>query len=208
MAETLAVDILELGPYSVNCYILSDNGQAVIIDPGFDPATIENLIRDRKIDVKEIIITHGHIDHIMGLPQIKKFTGAPVLIHQNDAVMLTDPKINLSAFYASPFSTDTADGFLDEGDIINIGRFQLKVIHTPGHSPGSISLLTEEVVFTGDTLFSGSIGGTDFPGADYQTLISSIKNKLLTLPDGTVVYPGHGPDTTIGKERTSNPWLT
>jgi hydroxyacylglutathione hydrolase len=208
MAETLAVDKLELGPYSVNCYILSDNGQAVIIDPGFDPATIENLIRDRKIDVKEIIITHGHVDHIMGLPRIKKFTGALVLIHQNDAVMLTDPKINLSAFYASPFFTDDADGFLDEGDIINIGRFQLKVIHTPGHSPGSISLLTEEMVFTGDTLFSGSIGGTDFPGADYQTLISSIKNKLLTLPGGTIVYPGHGPDTTIGKERTSNPWLT
>ena len=122
--------------------------------------------------------------------------------------MLTDPKTNLSEFFTSPFAVDVADSFLDEGDVINVGQFQLKIIHTPGHSPGSISLLTEKMVFTGDTLFLGSIGRTDIPGADYQTLISSIKNKLFKLPDSTVVYPGHGPYTTIGKERTSNPWLT
>lgn len=208
MAETLAVDILELGPYFVNCYIVSDNGQAAVIDPGYDPPVIENLIRSRKVDVNKIIITHGHSDHIMGLPQIKRFTGAPVLIHPDDAVMLTDPKANLSAFYSSPFSTESADGFLIEGDIINVGRFQLRVIHTPGHSPGGVLLLTEGMVFTGDALFSGSIGRTDFPGADHQTLIDSIKNKLLTLPDDLIVFPGHGPNTTIGMERTSNPWLT
>ncbi len=208
MVEKLTVDILELGPYGVNCYILSDNGQAVIIDPGFDPEAIEKSINSRKIDIKHIIITHGHIDHIMAIPQIKKITGASVLIHKNDAVMLTDPKTNLSEFFTSPFAVDVADSFLDEGDVINVGQFQLKIIHTPGHSPGSISLLTEKMVFTGDTLFLGSIGRTDIPGADYQTLISSIKNKLFKLPDSTVVYPGHGPYTTIGKERTSNPWLT
>lgn len=208
MAETLAVDILELGPYFVNCYILSDNGQAVVIDPGYDPPVIENLIRGRRVEVKKIVLTHGHSDHIMGLPQIKRFTGAPVLIHPDDAVMLTDPEANLSAFYSSPFSTESADDFLNEGDVINVGRFQLKVIHTPGHSPGGISLLTEGMVFTGDALFSGSIGRTDFPGSNYQTLINSIKNKLLTLPDDIIVFPGHGPDTTIGKERTSNLWLT
>jgi hydroxyacylglutathione hydrolase len=207
MTDSLIVETLEVGTYLTNCYLVHHDELALIIDPGDDHGRIINRIKKRKVNVKSIILTHGHIDHIGALPEIKEFTGAPVLIHPEDAEMLTDAKANLSFYHQDEFATDAADGFIDEGDTIDLGRFRFQVLHTPGHTPGGISLLTDGMVFTGDALFQESIGRTDFPNGNYDTLIQAIKTKLLALPDDTVVYPGHGPMTTIGRERSSNPWL-
>ena len=207
MTESLKVEVLEVGPYFTNCYLVSDEKHALLIDPGDDSLRIEQLIEKSNVDIENIILTHGHIDHIAALAHIKEITGAPVLIHPEDAEMLTDAKANLSAFHSTAFIAETADGFLNEGDTIEVGRFQFRVLHTPGHSPGGISLVTEGIVFTGDALFWGSIGRTDFPNGNHETLIRSIKTRLLTLPDDTIVYSGHGPKTTIGHERKINPFL-
>jgi len=207
MSESLKVEVLEVGPYFTNCYLVSDETHALLIDPGDDSLRIEQFIEKNNAEVEKIILTHGHIDHISALPHIKEITGAPVLIHPGDAEMLTDAKANLSAFHSNAFTADAADGFLNEGDTIEVGRFQFRVLQTPGHSPGGISLVTDGVVFTGDALFWGSVGRTDFPNGNHDTLIQSIKTKLLTLPDNTVVYSGHGPKTTIGHEKSVNPFL-
>jgi len=207
MTNSLIVESLEVGDFLTNCYLVHHEGQAVIIDPGDDHGRIINKIKNRNVKVKQIILTHGHIDHIRAVPEIKKFTGAPVLIHREDAIMLTDCKANLSCYDKSEFSTDAADGFINEGDIIEISQFKIKVLHTPGHTPGGISLLSDGMVFTGDALFRESIGRTDFPNGSLDTLIQAIRTRLLVLPDNTVVYPGHGPKTNIGQERSSNPWL-
>lgn len=207
MNEIIKVDCIEVGPYQTNCYLIRDNNQAVIIDPGDDFFRIEKLILKYNIEVKKIILTHGHIDHIGAVSQLKKITNAPVLIHPDDAGMLTDVKVNLSAYHDTEFTADAADEFIKEGDIIEVGEIRLKTLHTHGHTPGGISLLADGLVFTGDALFWGSIGRTDLPGGNFETLIKNIKSKLLTLPDETVVYPGHGPQTTIGNEREINPWL-
>ncbi|MCP4580450.1 MAG: MBL fold metallo-hydrolase [candidate division Zixibacteria bacterium] len=203
----MTVDTLEVGIGMTNCYLLSINGKAIVIDPGDDADRIKELIENRAVKVEKIILTHGHIDHIYGLTDIRKYTSAPVFIHQEDAVMLTDAKANLSFFHNISFTTDAADGFLDENGIVELDTIKLKVLHTPGHTPGGISLVTDGMVFTGDALFWGSIGRSDFPRGDHELLISSIKSKLLTLPDETKVYTGHGPQTTIGQERQQNPWL-
>ena len=207
MNEILKVDCIEVGPYQTNCYLIRDNNQAVIIDPGDDFFRIEKLILKYNIEVKKIILTHGHIDHIGAVSQLKKITNAPVLIHPDDAGMLTDAKANLSAFHDTEFTADAADEFIKEGDIIEVGEIRLETLHTYGHTPGGISLLADGLVFTGDALFWGSIGRTDLPGGNFETLIKNIKSKLLILPNETVVYPGHGPQTTIGNEREINPWL-
>ena len=155
-----------------------------------------------------IINTHGHIDHIGANRAIKDATGAKVLIHKNDAKMLTNAVSNFSFMMGRQVTSPPAEQFIDEGDIIKIGNtVELKVIHTPGHSPGGICLMTDNIIFSGDTLFYGSIGRTDFPGGSYRDLISNIKNKLLCYDDDVVVYPGHGPATTIGFERKRNPFL-
>jgi len=208
MTDSLTVETLEVGTYLTNCYLVHYDGLAIIIDPGDDHGRIINRIKNRKVNVKNIVLTHGHIDHIGALPEIKKFTGAPVLIHPGDAEMLTDAKANLSYYHQDEFVAEAADGFISEEDTIDLGQFRFQVIHTPGHTPGGISLFTDGIVFTGDALFQESIGRTDFPNGDYDTLIQAIKTKLLVLPDDTTVYPGHGPETNIARERSSNPWLT
>jgi len=208
MTDSLIVETLEVGAFLTNCYLVHHDGLALIIDPGDDHGRIINRIEKREVNVKSIVLTHGHIDHIGALPEIKKFTGAPVLIHPDDAGMLTDAKANLSYYHQDEFAADAADGFIAEGDIIDLGQFRFQILHTPGHTPGGISLLTNDIVFTGDALFRESIGRTDFPNGSSDTLIRAIKAKLLNLPDNTIVYPGHGPQTTIGRERLSNPWLT
>jgi len=207
MIHSLTVDTLEVGMGMTNCYLISTNGKAIVIDPGDDADRIKELIDNRAVKVEKIILTHGHIDHIYGLPEVKRQTGAPVLIHPEDAVMLTDAKANLSFFHNISFETDAAEGFLNENDIVELDAIKLKVLHTPGHTPGGISLVTDGMVFTGDALFWGSIGRSDFPRGDHEHLINSIKSKLLTLPDDTKVYTGHGPQTTIGQEKLHNPWL-
>jgi hydroxyacylglutathione hydrolase len=203
------IDTIPVGEIETNCYLVSHNGQAILIDPGDEPEKIIELIKKRKVIVAQIIITHGHIDHIGAVPQLKQFIKAPVLIHPQDAVMLTNAQANLSAVIGIPFTADPPDGFLNDGDIIELGESNFKVIHTPGHTPGGILLWepNAKTVFTGDTLFAGSVGRTDLPGSDHEIMMNSLYQKVLALPDDTTVYPGHGEPTTIGEERISNPWL-
>jgi glyoxylase-like metal-dependent hydrolase (beta-lactamase superfamily II) len=191
------VKLFTVGMLGTNCYVVGDkgSGEAVVIDPGFDTESEAQRILDEAerngLLIKYIINTHGHPDHNGGNIVLKDHTNAPILIHEADASMLNNPP---------------ADRTLREGDIIEVGDVKLKVMHTPGHSPGSIALLAGEYVFSGDTLFAGSIGRYDLPGASLDELVKSLK-KLLTLPDRVRVCPGHGPVTNIGEERRSNPFL-
>jgi hydroxyacylglutathione hydrolase len=209
MTEEPVVEILELGPFFVNCYIIGDpaSKEGLIIDPSWDPERIVSHVSKMGLDVKKIVITHGHADHIGALDEIRKTFDAPVFIGEKDASMMTNPASNLSGLAGEEIITERPEGLLKEGDRVTVGRLSFDVLETPGHSPGSISLSGHGVVFTGDALFLGSIGRTDFPGCSLDVLIGSIRNKLLTLPDDTIVYPGHGPDTTIGQERQFNPFL-
>jgi hydroxyacylglutathione hydrolase len=206
----MILEILTVGELATNCYILGDEEtkQGVVIDPGGDSEIIEAHLKKLKLKVKYIILTHGHIDHIGALSQLKKATGAAILIHSKDSAMLHDPSQNLSLFSGARTVAPRADRLLEEGDIIQCGKIKLEVLHTPGHTPGGISLLTDKMILTGDALFCGSIGRTDFPGSSHQNLISSIKSKLLSKDDDFVIYPGHGPSSTIGEERRNNPFLT
>jgi glyoxylase-like metal-dependent hydrolase (beta-lactamase superfamily II) len=195
---------------AVNCYIVGceETNEVAVIDPGGNARGILRVLESNGLKAVYIINTHGHIDHIGANRAIKDATGAKVLIHKNDAKMLTNAVSNFYFMMGRQVTSPPAEQFIDEGDIIKIGNtVELKVIHTPGHSPGGICLMTDNIIFSGDTLFYGSIGRTDFPGGSYRDLISNIKNKLLCYDDDVVVYPGHGPATTIGFERKRNPFL-
>jgi hydroxyacylglutathione hydrolase len=187
-----------VGMFGTNCFLVGDveTHEALIIDPGFDrdseARTILKEIERNNFEVKYIINTHGHIDHISGNASLKEATRAPILIHEHDAPMLSNP---------------LADRKLRDGDLVGAGSVKFRVIHTPGHSKGSIILLGTDAVFSGDTLFAGSIGRFDLPGGSLVELKNSLRTKLLTLPDYVKVYPGHGPVTYIGEERRNNPFL-
>lgn len=200
---------LVVGPLQVNCFILADEKtkEAVVIDPGDDAQEILKIIRDKGFKVKYIVITHGHFDHVGANKALKDATGAELLIHEGDAPVMASASQHSQAFGMNTQSSPRADRYVKHGDIITAGEVSLKVLHTPGHSPGGISLLDQGMVFTGDSLFAGSIGRTDLPGGDLMTLIRSIKTNLMTLPDDTKVFCGHGPATTIGEERKENPFL-
>jgi len=201
---------LEVGAIAANCYVIGceETLEGAVIDPGGSAQAILRVIKDLNLNIKYIINTHGHIDHIGANRQIKEATGAKILIHEDDAKMLTNPASNFSMFMGRNITSPGADEFLRDGDIIKIGNtVELEVIHTPGHSRGGVCLKTDNMIFAGDTLFAGSIGRTDFPGGSYKTLIESIKEKILCYDDDVVVYPGHGPATTVGFERKHNPFL-
>jgi len=203
-----------VGPLLTNCYLVAceKTFEALIIDPGFikrEGDYILSEIDKRRLRVKFILNTHGHADHISGNAWIKEATKAKILIHQGDVEMLSDPLKNFSLLLGSPLVSPPPDLTLKDGDVLRVGSLEFRVLHTPGHTVGSISLYCrgEKTVFTGDTLFARSIGRTDLLGASYKSLISSIREKLLSLPDETIVYPGHGEETTIGIERKWNPFL-
>lgn len=198
---------LVVGAIQSNCYILNGGSEAIVIDPGGDAQLILDKLNELNTKCVYIINTHGHIDHIAANDEIRDATGAKILIHKEDAKMLTDSFSNLSAFFYEATTSSCADKLLEDGDYIEIPNIKLKVIHTPGHTPGGICLLGKGFVFTGDTLFEYGIGRTDFPGGSYKTLINSISKHLLVLKDETVIYPGHGDISTIGKERVNNPFL-
>ncbi|NLN41684.1 MAG: MBL fold metallo-hydrolase [Clostridiales bacterium] len=200
---------MPVGLQSANSYIIYDQakGNAAVIDPGGNGEDILNGITSRNLELKYILLTHGHFDHIDAVGWLKDKTGAKVAIHKDDASCLVDSSINLSHSLGRESVQPQADLLLNHGDTIRIGDIELIVIHTPGHSLGSISLLADNAVFTGDTLFRGSIGRTDFLGGSMGQILNSIKNKLLVLDDNTIVYPGHGPKTTIGYEKATNPFL-
>jgi glyoxylase-like metal-dependent hydrolase (beta-lactamase superfamily II) len=192
-----------------NCFIVGceKTKSAVVIDPGDEVNKILLALADAKLTVKYIINTHGHFDHVGANKRLKDATNAPILIHKADADMLAQVSMSAMAFGMSGENSPPADQTIDEGDKITFGDITLTVLHTPGHSLGGISLYGNGVVFVGDSLFAGSIGRTDFPGGDYDTLIRSIKTKLIPLGDDVVVYSGHGPETTIGREKRFNPFL-
>lgn len=202
---------LIVGALDTNCYLISckKNKKAAIIDPGGEQEVdlIMNLLQKNNYDLKYIINTHGHIDHIAGNNLLKAKTEALLLIHRLDADSLVDANKNFSSFMGKEICSPPADRLLEDRDEISLGRLNFRVIHTPGHTPGGISIVLDNIVFTGDTLFAGSIGRTDLPGGSYQDLIKSIKEKLLILDDEKIIYPGHGPDSTIGEERRTNPYL-
>ncbi len=200
---------LIVGPLQVNCFILADEKtkDAVVIDPGDDAGDILKIIRERSFKVRYIVNTHGHFDHVGANKAVKDATGAELLIHEGDAPMLATAPRQSAAFGMFSASSPPADRHVKHGDVIAAGEVFLKVLHTPGHTPGGISLLEHGIVFTGDALFAGSIGRTDLPGGDLTTLLRSIRANLMTLPDDTKVFSGHGPASTIGEERRENPFL-
>jgi len=201
---------LEVGPFASNCYIIGSEAdrEGMIIDPGDEAKLILSEVKDLGLDIKVIALTHGHIDHIGALKEVKEATGAQVAIHTDDVRVLKDRflSIFLGIRRRSP---PPPDRLLNDGDTISVGELKFTVIHTPGHSQGSICLLGEGVLFSGDTLFNYGVGRSDLPGSgsNHNQLIDSIQRRLLVLEDDIRVYPGHGPETTIGAERRGNPFL-
>ncbi len=199
---------LVVGPLQVNSYLAGceETREGIIIDPGGDAPAILSQIQALGLNIAYIVNTHGHIDHVAANRAIKEATGASIAIHRHDAPWLTSPQGGL-ALVLGVTPGPPADILLEEGGEVRFGNISLKVLHTPGHTSGGISLLGKGVIFTGDALFNMGIGRTDLPGGDFKTLIESIKTKLFTLPEETVVYPGHGPATTIGREKRANPFV-
>jgi hydroxyacylglutathione hydrolase len=203
---------IEVGRFSVFAYLLGEEtgGEGLVIDPADGAEEIIALAKAKKITIRTILNTHAHVDHIMGNEEMKRKIGAKILIHEDDAPLLTrTPRSLLVMFGARP--SPPADQTVKDGEIIRVGESSLKVLHTPGHSPGGLCLYGEGMVFTGDTLFVGGLGRTDLPGGSWEIMLNSIRTKLLTLPEETIVYPGHnyGPasKSTIKNERLYNPFL-
>ncbi len=199
------LETISVGPMEVNCYILEckSTREAVIIDPGADYDKIKKRLGEIEAMPKYILNTHGHADHIGANGGF----GLPVLIHRLDAAFLKNPIKNLSAQFGLTVSSPKANRLLEDKDKINIGDLVLEIIHTPGHTPGSVSIKCDDIVFTGDTLFCEGIGRTDFSYASEKDLFKSLREKLLVLPDSTKIYPGHGSASTIGYEKEHNPFL-
>ncbi|WP_037325500.1 MBL fold metallo-hydrolase [Anaerovibrio sp. RM50] len=204
-----SVKSFEVGPVAANCYILKDNNSnaGVVIDPGGNPEKILSAIKEMGVEVKFIALTHGHFDHIGGLKDVKKALDVPVLIHEYDGDMLIDAKRNLSAFVGAPGEMEAADVLLKDGDNISFGDCSLRVISTPGHTLGSVCFYGGGALFSGDTLFAGSVGRTDFPGGSTEEILNSIRNRLAKVPSATKVFPGHGPASTMEIERETNPFF-
>ena len=201
--------MLVVGPIQANCYVLGceRTKEAAVIDPGGDVDKILMTLAKDKLRCGYIINTHGHFDHTGDNKRLKEVTGAKLVIHRADAPMILDQGSSGSMWGMEVEDSPPPDLYVEEKDVITFGDISLQVLHTPGHSPGGISLLSDKMVFVGDTLFAGSIGRTDLPGGDYETLIRSVKEKIFPLGDDVVIYPGHGPKTTVGRERRSNPFF-
>jgi glyoxylase-like metal-dependent hydrolase (beta-lactamase superfamily II) len=208
-ADAMIIKTLPVGPIMANCFIVGceETLEAAVIDPGDEADKILQAVADLDLNVKTIINTHGHFDHVSANKGIYTATKAPILIHALDASMLEQISASAANWGLSAEDSPPPDRTINDGDTIAFGRITLKVIHTPGHTPGGISLFADGHVFVGDTLFAGSIGRTDFPGGDFATLKSSIQDKLFELGDEVRVYTGHGPETTIGHEKQHNPFV-
>jgi hydroxyacylglutathione hydrolase len=204
-------EILPVGPLQCNCSVIGDEAtrEAMVIDPGDDIQDVLGLIRKHNLQVKQIIITHAHIDHVGGAMKLRAATGAPILLNQNDYALLKMLDVQAAWIGMADPGKVEIDQSLEQSDTVKAGSLAADVIHTPGHTEGSICLYfpLEKKLIAGDTLFAGSIGRTDLPGGSFDKIIRSLQEKVLALPDETVVVPGHGPQTTIGEERETNPFL-
>ena len=197
------------GIYAANCYIIysETTEDGIIVDPGGDADIILKTIEENNLNVIHIVLTHGHGDHIGGVIDLLNVLKVSLLVHEDDVKMISDAKMNLSNIMPIGAVELNPDKVLKHGDIIKFGDLEAEIIHTPGHTLGGICIKIEDNLITGDTLFQGSIGRTDLEGGDYDTIIRSIKENLLLLPDNTIVWPGHGVQTTIGNEKRNNPFL-
>ena len=205
-------EILPVGMLACNCSIIGDEetGEALVIDPGDEIELVQEVLARHKLRPKYIVATHAHIDHVGGFPELKRATGAPVLMHAGDLPLYEHMGVQAEWLGVPPPGIVSVDQFLKEGDKLRVGLYVFEVLHTPGHSPGSLSLHLsgdQTRLFSGDTLFQGSIGRTDLWGGSFDQILQSIRERLLIFPDETPVFPGHGPATLIGEERESNPFL-
>ncbi len=199
-----------IGNFAVNNYLVHsvDSSKAILFDAGDETEPILKKIDELGLELIYLVNTHGHSDHIFGNKIILEHTGAQLLIHELDEPFLFNPQLNLSAFLGAELESPKPDRILHEGDTISLENLEFKVLHTPGHTPGHISLLSDGHAFVGDVIFQGSVGRTDLPKSSGQQLIHTIRTKIYDLPDETNLYPGHGPNTTVGQEKVSNPFVS
>ncbi len=207
----LVFDSLETGPLMTNCYIVGDSEtkEAAVVDPGGHVGAIRSALDRSKLKCKYIVNTHSHFDHVGGNQELKKATGAEILIHAAEAPMLSQLANQGRMFGITVENSPKPDRTIDEGDVLEVGALCLEVLHTPGHSSGSVCLVIkgEEKILVGDLIFQGSVGRTDLPGGSMSQLVKNIKEKIFTHPDATKLYPGHGPATSVGIEKRTNPFL-
>jgi len=202
----MEIKVVQLGYIGTNCYLISSDDAAVVIDPGFISEKVAEFLNENSQKNRAILLTHAHFDHISGVPSLKEKINVSVYAGADEKANLLDPEINLTARFHAKTNGFEADGYLTHGEILKIGSLEFKVLHTPGHTTGGVSYLLDNNLFSGDTLFYESVGRTDFPGGDFGVLESSIM-ELYNLPESVVVFPGHGESTTIGHEKKYNPFV-
>lgn len=213
--QTLEIRGLTVGPMQSNCYLLRVPGgsapggeRALAVDPGHDDPRVRRILEEWEADLAAILLTHGHVDHVGGVPALREATAAPVYLHPDDRDLYERAPEQASGFGLRIPPLPEPDRELTDGQRLEVAGIEFEVRHTPGHSPGGVTLCTDGAAFVGDCVFSGSIGRTDLPGGDAEVLLRSIREQILTLPAETSLYPGHGPETSVAKEEASNPFLT
>ena len=197
------------GPLETNTYLVADRAtsEALVIDPGGEPDEILAYLAKERLRLRQIVNTHGHFDHVSGNRALRSATGAALLIHEGDVGMLSEAAVHARHFLLHAENSPRPDTLLADREVLRVGSVSLRVVHTPGHSPGGITLLSDGAAFCGDLVFYGSVGRTDLPGGSEKVLLDSIRRHILTLPDETILYPGHGPETTVGLEKRQNPFF-